>query len=105
MEYEVNEQSLTVYLEGELDHHTLRTVSRELAEKLDLLLPKQLVLDMRRVRFMDSSGIALVIKALRRMDELAGSVTLRAVPPAPLRILTMAGVERHIRIEEGETAV
>ena len=105
MEYEIREDCLTIFLDGELDHHALRTLALAVEEKIDLLLPKKLVLDMHAVRFMDSSGIALVIRSLRRMRELSGVLTLRAVPPAPMKIFTMAGISRHVGIEEGEKAV
>ena len=105
MEYEMNERTLTVFVEGELDHHSLRGISQEVCERIDLLMPKKLVLDMRGVRFMDSSGIALVLKSLKRMHELSGEVRLRAVPPPARRIFTMAGIDRHVTLEEGEKAV
>ena len=105
MEYEMTERTLTVFIEGELDHHTLRLVSQEVCGRIDLLLPKRLILDMHGVRFMDSSGIALVLKSLRRMRELSGDVVLRAVPPTPRRIFAMAGIDRYVILEEGGKAV
>lgn len=105
MEYEVNERCLTAYLTGELDHHSLRETARALEEKLELHMPKTLVLDMNGVRFMDSSGIALVIRSVHRMRELDGEVILRAVPPAPMKIFALSGIARHVKLEEGGKAV
>ena len=105
MEYKIDERTVTVALGGELDHHTLRTITREIDGIIDLYLPKMLVLDMQGVRFMDSSGIALIIKAVRRLAELDGTVTLRRVPTNAMKIFTMAGVIRLVRIEEGGKAV
>ena len=105
MEYEIRERCLTVFVEGELDHHTLRGISQEICGRIDLLMPVRLVLDMHGVRFMDSSGIALVLKSLRRMQELSGEVILRGVPPLPRKIFTIAGIDRYVKLEEGEKAV
>lgn len=105
MEYRIDERTVTLMISGELDHHTLRGISRELGEIIDIYLPKRLVFDMSAVRFMDSSGIALIIKAIRRMTELSGEVVLRSVPPAPMKIFTMAGISRYVTVEEGGKAV
>ena len=105
MEYEIRDRCLTVFVEGELDHHTLRGISQEICGRIDLLMPVRLVLDMHGVRFMDSSGIALVLKSLRRMRELSGEVILRGVPPLPRKIFAMAGIDRYVKLEEGEKAV
>ena len=93
MEYRIEERTVTLMITGELDHHTLRDISRELGQIIDIYLPKRLVFDMSAVRFMDSSGIALIIKAIRRMTELSGE------------IFAMAGISRYVTIEEGGKAV
>ena len=48
---------------------------------------------------MDSSGIALVLRAHRLMNELGGSLTLKAVPRQAARVLRAAGLHRLIPME------
>ena len=105
MEYTINGRTAAVSISGELDHHTLRDISRELRKVIDMYLPKKLIIDMKEVSFMDSSGIALIIGAVKRMQELSGTVTLRDVPPAPMKIFMMAGINRYIHTEEGGKAI
>jgi len=105
MDYKIDERTITIFISGELDHHTLRDISRETDQIIDLYLPKKLIFDMQAVRFMDSSGIALIIKSVRRLAELDGSVELCHVPANAMKIFTMAGISRLVRIEEGEKAV
>ena len=62
-------------------------------------MPMLCILDFRGVSFMDSSGIAVVICALRRMRELDGKVKLKNVPPQPEKVLRAAGVERIVEME------
>lgn len=62
---------LTIYLAGELDHHEARGAIRSIDELLDEYLPRDCVLDMSGLSFMDSSGIALIIRMSRRMKILA----------------------------------
>ena len=48
---------------------------------------------------MDSSGIAVLLRAYRRMAELGGALTVANVPPQALKVLRAAGLERIIRFE------
>lgn len=51
---------------------------------------------------MDSSGIAVVMRALKRMRAMGGSAALRNVPTQAKKVFTAAGVFRIIPLEEGE---
>jgi len=88
---------LTIYLEGELDHHAARDATRQLEERIDATCPRETVLDLRKLTFMDSSGIALVVKAYRRMDQLGGKLTIVNIGSQPRRVLRAAGIERFVR--------
>lgn len=46
----------------------------ELSRQIDLELPRSLTLDLEGVTFMDSSGIAVLLRAYRRLGELGGAV-------------------------------
>lgn len=58
-------RELTLTLRGELDHHAAKEAMRKLEWELDAALPSKLTLDFSGVSFMDSSGIAVVMRALR----------------------------------------
>ena len=85
---------LTVYLSGELDHHEARETLRALDELLDEYLPRECALDLSGLSFMDSSGIALMIRVGRRMKELGGRVWLENVHGQPQRVIEVSGIER-----------
>lgn len=87
-------------LTGEIDHHRAQAVTRALEREVALRLPGELELDFSGVTFMDSSGIALVLRASRLMGELGGRLVLRAVPRQAARVLRTAGVHRLVEIEE-----
>ena len=61
---------LTIFLSGELDHHEARCTLNTIDELLDEYLPRDCVLDMAGLTFMDSSGIAVIIRTSRRMKAL-----------------------------------
>ena len=56
-------RELTLTLRGELDHHGARDVMQRMELALDAALPTKLTLDFSGVSFMDSSGIAVVMRA------------------------------------------
>jgi len=89
-------RELTVALTGELDHHGAKQVMQELDKRMDRELPRRLSIDMGGVTFMDSSGIAVLLRAHRRMAQLQGSMTVSNVPPQALRVFQAAGLHRVI---------
>lgn len=93
-------RNLTLALRGELDHHAAKAVLRHMELALDSALPAHLTLDFSGVSFMDSSGIAVALRAQRRMQALGGSVALRRVPPQAKKVFTAAGIFRIIPLEE-----
>lgn len=96
----VQERQLTVALTGEIDHHTAREMMQAISEKIDLYLPLRCILDFRDVRFMDSSGIAVVLHTLRRMKLLQGRVILQNIPAQTYKVLRAAGIEKITEVRE-----
>lgn len=96
----VQEKHLTVALTGEIDHHSAAELMRAIGEKIDVYMPLKCTLDFRDVTFMDSSGIAIVISTLRRMNTLGGKLLLQNIPPQPFKVLRAAGVEKIAEIKE-----
>ena len=94
----VQDRHLTIALTGEIDHHAAREVMREVADKIDAYLPALCCLDFREVTFMDSSGIAVVLNAIRRMRELGGNLELKNIPAQPMRVLRTAGIEKLMEL-------
>lgn len=87
-----------VTLEGELDHHSAGHVIEEVENRIAVRPPVRLVMDFKGVTFMDSSGIALVLAALKSMRRIGGVLQIRNVPPQPARIFRTAGVDRMLEI-------
>ena len=97
--YEMCERVLTAQLSGELDHHRTRAVMQDLESQIASRYPRQLVLDLSGVSFMDSSGIALLLRALRLMRESGGSAQATGVPPQAGRVLRAAGLQSLLPIQ------
>ncbi len=89
---------LTIYLAGELDHHEARGAIRSIVELLDEYLPRDCVLDMSGLSFMDSSGIALIIRMSRRMKNLGGRAWIENPAKQPLRVIDASGIDRLVPV-------
>lgn len=93
------DRNLLLELRGELDHHGARNALRELELALEAALPRKLVLDLEGITFMDSSGIALILRAQQRMQLLDGSLLVCNVPAQARRVLDAAGISRLVTIK------
>jgi anti-anti-sigma factor len=88
---------------GELDLANAGIVEAELAAAL-ATVDAQVVVDLSELEFIDSTGIALLVAALRRCDE---GRALRFVPsrhPAVNRVLTLTGVAARLPLLDGGAA-
>lgn len=89
---------LTIFLAGELDHHEAKTTIRTIGELLDEYMPRDCVLDMSELSFMDSSGIAVIIRVSRRMKDLGGRAWIENPAKQPLRVIDASGIDRLVPV-------
>ena len=92
-------RSMKALISGEVDHHGAGEIMAALDREIDAVLPSRLELDLSGVTFMDSSGIAVLLRAHRRMGQLDGRLSVTGVPPQPRRVLDAAGVGRIISLQ------
>jgi anti-sigma B factor antagonist len=84
-------------LEGEIDLH----VSPEVADSLQAMIkkkPKQLVVDLSKVTYMDSSGLAVLIQAMQNVQEYGGKFALANVQPSVQHIFEIARLDQVFQI-------
>lgn len=92
------ERTLTVFLKGELDHHGARGLMERLAALVDRELPGKLVLDLQELTFMDSSGIAVILRAKRCMEAMNGNLVVIHIPRQAAKVLEAAGLGRYVKL-------
>lgn len=83
---------LTVYLSGEIDHHSARRIREYTDALIGELKPVRLLMDLSAVTFMDSSGIGLVMGRYRMMKLYGGSVRAVSIPPGLRRMMELSGL-------------
>ena len=91
---------LTIVLTGEIDHHCAKGYIRAIEGKIEAYTPKLCLLDFRDVTFMDSSGIAVVINALRCMTRIHGKLVITDMREQPLKVFRTSGIDKLIEVKE-----
>ena len=96
----LEEGRLTVALTGEIDHHRAKDYIRTIAAKIEVYAPKTCILDFQDVSFIDSSGIAVVINAMRNMMQIEGTLLLTGLNAQPMRVFRASGIDKLVEIKE-----
>ncbi|KAF3463306.1 STAS domain-containing protein [Streptomyces sp. Tu 3180] len=83
---------------GEIDHHT----GQSLQQALDVTgtTRPRIVIDLRQVTFLDSSGINLLITAHQHTTQAGGRLRLAGPTPPVQRVLQLVGVDQLIDCRE-----
>ena len=102
MKYEVQENCLTIFLPGELDHHNAEEIRKRSDYLIDQNHIRYVIFDFTDTTFMDSSGIGVIMGRYKRIYMLGGEVCAVHTSERMKKILTMSGVSRIMQIyEEG----
>lgn len=88
------QKSLIARISDEIDHHTASKMREAIDSRMFYVRPEQLILDFARVRFMDSSGLALILGRAEVASALGASVRLVGLSPSLLKLVRLAGLER-----------
>ena len=96
---EVEEKSkLTAFISGEIDHHSAKSIRKEIDINIQKLNPAELYLDFSKVDFMDSSGIGLVMGRYKIQSERGGKVFIQNPPPLIKKVMLVAGINKLAKI-------
>ena len=91
---------LRAAISGEVDHHRARAIMEELSRQIDLELPRSLTLDLECLGDpVLISGIAVLLRAYRRLGELGGAVKVVHVPAQAGKVLRAAGLDKLMEFE------
>lgn len=95
--YEAKDQALIIHLPKELDHHNCKNLKYE----TDLLLAEnyinKMIFDFSQTKFMDSSGIGVLLSRYKQMDKSGGSIAIYGAGIQILRILSIGGITKLVR--------
>ncbi|MGH2866109.1 MAG: STAS domain-containing protein [Solirubrobacteraceae bacterium] len=92
-------QAAIVAVSGELDLASSPSLEAEL-ERVSGTESKMLVLDLRRLEFMDSTGLSIIVKAHQRLAEDGRVLCLVRGPQQVQRLLDLTGVAERIQLAD-----
>lgn len=93
VETKFNNNVLTAYLAGEIDHNSAAKIRMRVDGMAQELKPRMLCLDFGGVSFMDSSGVGLIMGRYRQMQLLGGALRVKNYSDSLYRIFAMSGLE------------
>ena len=87
-------ERLTAHIKCEIDHHTARRMRERIDARLMEMRPRALVRDFTEVKFMDSSGLGLILGRCERASEIDCSVRIQGLSDSLVRLVKLCGLER-----------
>lgn len=102
MQYQVEENCLTIFLPPEVDHHNAEEIRKEADRVIEEKHIKHIIFDFEHTNFMDSSGIGVIMGRYRHIFLLGGEVWAVHASDRMRRILSMSGVTKIMQIYEEE---
>lgn len=97
----VKQRTLIAAPAGEIDHHSAAAVRKKIDDAYEESCCRDIVFDMNRVEFMDSSGIGIILGRYNKVSANGGRVYITGESEYMRKILDMAGVFRIIQRVEG----
>lgn len=71
MKYNLENETLTIFLEGELNSNTVEVVGKELNEIVDNNAFKKLVLDLEKLKYISSAGLRVVLGLKQKHEDIS----------------------------------
>ena len=102
--FKENGISLIASITCEIDHHTARILRAEIDRMLFLNKPELLIMDFTAVRFMDSSGIGLILGRLDKAESIGASLRLVGLSQTLMKLVRLSGIERMKSISVSRNA-
>ncbi|MCY0893038.1 MAG: anti-sigma F factor antagonist [Acidibacillus sp.] len=85
-------------LHGELDHHAAEHVRGTLDREIDATKTKYLILDLRGITFMDSSGLGVILGRYKKLHSQSGELIITSLSKPIERLFEMSGLHKIVKI-------
>ena len=98
--YNENGGLLCIELFGELGHHEAIDAMENISALYECVIPKEVILDLGGLSFMDSSGIGLVMGRYKIMKPLGGELHVSNTSPHIYKVMKLAGLDRLAKMDK-----
>jgi stage II sporulation protein AA (anti-sigma F factor antagonist) len=102
IDLEHRRKTLIVRLKGELDHHTSESVKLRMEEAIEQGQLTHIILSLKDLNFMDSSGIGVILGRYKQITAKGGKMVVCDVNSAVYRLFEMSGLFKILSIHDTE---
>ncbi|MGI5840022.1 MAG: STAS domain-containing protein [bacterium] len=102
IDYLPEEAIVLARVEGELDMQAAPGFRAAIDTAVDSHRAKRLLLDFRKVSFIDSSGLGVILGRYKKLAQSGGRIAIAGAKPQVRRVLELSGVMRIIDVFETE---
>lgn len=95
-ELKQNGGELTAALYGEIDQHCVNEIREQIDRELDIKNIFSLIIDLKNVGFMDSSGLGLIMGRYKKINARGGKMKIIGQNPETDRLLELSGIKKLI---------
>ena len=103
MQYQVEENCLTIFLPKEVDHHNAEEIRKEADQVIAKKHIKHVIFDFSSTNFMDSSGIGVIMGRYKKVLFLGGHVAVTNVGKNINRVLKFSGLYNIVSLHQSNT--
>ena len=101
-DFQVIDNCLFIRLPEEIDHHQAGFICQNADRHLCRREVTNVVFDFENTRFMDSSGIGIIMGRYRKVSCLGGKIYCIHAVERIKRVLRLSGIERMVEVLEHE---
>lgn len=94
----IEEKILIFEITEELDHHVVEKMRKRTDYEIQRLIPKNVIFDFSKVKFMDSAGIGLLLGRYKQIKSLGGEMKIVNSNERIKKILDMSGVTKIVEV-------
>ncbi len=92
---------LIVRLEGEFDLHTVDSFKDAVEKKINSKV-KNIILNLKQIKFIDSSGLGAILGLYKRVTARGGKIVMANATPQLKRIFELSGILKIMKISKNE---
>lgn len=96
--FALEDGALRIFIIGEITHSNVAEMRQKIDRKIGEVSPREVVLDLSRLDFMDSSGTGLIIGRNRALQEKRAELRIENPNANIFELLKCAGIDRIIKI-------
>jgi stage II sporulation protein AA (anti-sigma F factor antagonist) len=105
IELKLIRNTLIIRLKGEFDMLKAEKIRRQIDERLQDDQVRNLVFNLEKVSFVDSSGLGVIIGRYKKVKEKDGNMYIVGAQPVVKKILVLSGINKLVPLFKNEQEI